>query len=270
MTLERWIHRVNRPVRPLRLLGVALAILTMSDLTRRWMQSAVQRQSFGWNRLDEEAQQQQNVLETLAAMTQLKTKDVERLKLAIQGDAQSRKTLFEEGLTLQEEKRLLEKQLEIMTTAFRLDPVTHRLVLLRAEQAVESYRVEYLPPKGFGVNPRSLRVVQRVTSKERFAHPERGELKEANGKLEWTPPQVGTSIRANALGEYVTFTDSGLILHGPPTKPEEHGAFPHYCLGLDLATARQLYRKSFIGTKIIIDKELLAAATASSSETSSK
>lgn len=145
-----------------------------------------------------------------------------------------------------------------MATYFRLDPVTKRLVLFRGDQALESYPVNDTPPVVWGGETRPLKVVQRVTSKERFANPERGKLQEVNGKLEWTPPQVGTSVRANALGEYVTFTDGPLILHGPPLKPEEHAAYPHVCLGLSLPAARQLYRKSFIGTKIVIEKEIPA------------
>ncbi len=266
-----WINRANRPVKSWAVLATAAALLGGTDFARRWMASEAAHQRAHMVNVDRQAQHEQDGLDSLESLVDLRRKEVERMKLAIQGDAQSRKALFEEGLTLQEEKRLLEKQLEIMVTAFRVDVQTKRLVLLKGEQAVESYPAQYLPPLGFGATlPRPLRSMARVTSKERFAHPERGEVKDVNGKLEWIPPQVGTSVRANALGEYVTFTDSGLILHGPPAKPEEHAAFPHYCLGLDLATARQLYRKSFIGTRILIDKDLVAAAqTASAASLSS-
>jgi hypothetical protein len=62
---------------------------------------------------------------------------------------------------------------------------------------------------------------------------------------------VGTSVRSNALGEYVLFTNSKLVLHGPPRNAADHEAFPHLCLGLSLDAARNLYRHSFIGTKIL-------------------
>ena len=90
----------------------------------------------------------------------------------------------------------------------------------------------------------------RIVSKERFAHPERAKLEESGGSLEWSPPQVGTSVRANALGEHVMFTSGPLILHGPPRKKAEHDSFPHLCLGLSARAAQKLYAQSFIGTKI--------------------
>ena len=92
----------------------------------------------------------------------------------------------------------------------------------------------------------------RIVSKERFAHPERAKSEMVNGQLQYTPPQVDTSVRSNALGEYVMFTNSRLILHGPPLNSDDHEKFSHICLGLDLDAARKLYNSSFIGTKIIL------------------
>ena len=78
-----------------------------------------------------------------------------------------------------------------------------------------------------------------------------------NGQLQWTPPQVGTSVRARALGEFVMFTNSKLILHGPPISEEDHARFPHICLGLDRETARKLYHSSFIGTRIQLSHSVI-------------
>ncbi len=94
----------------------------------------------------------------------------------------------------------------------------------------------------------------RITSKERFAHPERGKAEEKDGVLTWTPPQVGESARSNALGEFVLFTNSGIIIHGPFKKEPEHAAYPHVCLGLSREDAARLYRGSFIGNRVYFQK----------------
>jgi hypothetical protein len=186
------------------------------------------------------------------ALADLKTQDVNQFKAGMSNLAQSKKTLFEAGLSSQEERRLLEKQLEIMTTYMTINTQIARIFLWRGDQALESYLIDYVPLKAFGGISPAVPRVARVTSKERFAHPERGKSEVVNGKLQWQPPQVGTSVRSNALGEYVLFTNSRLILHGPPKNPEAHEAFPHLCLGLPLEAARNLYRHSFIGTKLVL------------------
>ena len=115
---------------------------------------------------------------------------------------------------------------------------------------MQGHLISYIPLRSFGGAPGTLPATVRIISKERFAHPERGKSEEVNGTLQWVPPQVGTSVRSNALGEFVIFTNSALILHGPPLDAETHEKFPHICLGLDQEAARRLYRGSFIGTKI--------------------
>jgi len=156
---------------------------------------------------------------------------------------------------LQEEKRLLEKQWEIMITYLMVDGVSQRIKLMRGTQVIESYDIIFGIPQVFGDELKPSPNVVRMTSKERFAHPERGKSEKIGDQLVWNPPQVGTSVRSNSLGEYVMFTNSDLILHGPPLKKEDHQAFPHTCLGLPLSTAKTLYQKTFIGTKISISGE---------------
>ncbi len=192
--------------------------------------------------------------EHMDSLDMLKTMDLNQLKAGIGGHAQSEKSLFESGLSLQEERRLLEKQLEIMTTTLLINPALQRIFLMRGDQPLQSYLISHIPLKSYGGAPTSLPAVVRVVSKERFAHPERGKSEEVNGTLQWTPPQVGTSVRSNALGEFVVFTNSALILHGPPLNEEDHAKFPHICLGLDREAARKLYRGSFIGTRIILSR----------------
>ena len=103
-----------------------------------------------------------------------------------------------------------------------------------------------------GGEKRALPAGAVIISKERFASTERPRFEQAGGQLQWDPPQVGTSVRANALGEFVLFTKEGLVLHGPPLKKAEHEAYPHLCLSLPLAAARRLYAQSFVGTKILL------------------
>jgi len=180
----------------------------------------------------------------------IKHSDTDQFKMGFSGTAKSQKDLFESGLSLQEERRLLDKQLEIMTTTLSINPTLQRVFLLREGQPLQSYLIHYFPLRAFaGVTP-ALPNAVRIISKERFAHPERGKAELVNGQLQWTPPQVGTSVRARALGEHVMFTNSKLILHGPPISEEDHARFPHICLGLDEETATKLYRSSFIGTRI--------------------
>jgi hypothetical protein len=180
-------------------------------------------------------------------------RDVAKFKDELGKLTQSRRSLYEGGLQLQEEKRLLDKQLEVMTTYLLVDEEEHKISLMRGEQALETYPFSPIDPRAEGGEVRMLPPLTTIVSKERFAHPERGKSEQGpDGQLQWEPPQVGTSVRANALGEYVLFTKGPLILHGPPKKEEEHGAFPHWCLGLSLKVARRLYQQTFIGTKILV------------------
>jgi hypothetical protein len=200
--------------------------------------------------------------EHVASLETLKTMDLEQLKAGISGHAQSEKSLFESGLSLQEERRLLEKQLEIMTTTLLINPALQRVFLMRAEQVLQSYLISYIPLRAFGSASVTLPSTVRIVSKERFAHPERGKSEEVNGTLQWVPPQVGSSVRSNALGEFVIFTNSGLILHGPPLNEEDHERFPHICLGLDREAARKLYRATYIGTRINLSQITIEPTTA--------
>lgn len=191
-------------------------------------------------------------LEQALSLRDLKQQDLDRFKAGLPGAAQSRRALYEAGLALQEEKRLLEKQWEIVSTYLLVDEAERKIHVMRGDQSLESYPLLYDGPTILGNETRPLPVVTAIVSKERFAHPERGKSEEIDGKLEWTPPQVGTSVRANALGEYVIFTRSPLILHGPPKHEAEHRLFPHICLGLSLRAAKNLYKESYIGTNIYI------------------
>lgn len=191
-------------------------------------------------------------LDQSRALRDLKRKDLEGFKAGLPGAAHSRRAVYEAGLGLQEEKRLLEKQWEILSTYVLVDATERKVHLMRGDQSLESFPMLYEGPTLLGDDTRSIPAVTEVVSKERFAHPERGKSETVNGKLEWTPPQVGTSVRANALGEYVIFTRGPLILHGPPANEQDHRKFPHLCVGLSLHAAAALFKDTFIGTRIFI------------------
>jgi hypothetical protein len=186
------------------------------------------------------------------ALRDLVTRDLNRAKQNAASLSRSRRALFEGGLALNEEKRLLEKQWEIMTTYLLVDLKNDRVQVMRGEQAYETWPLEGSRPRASGGDTHSIPKLATIVTKERFASPERGKSELTGGRLDWEPPQVGTSLRASALGENVLFTKEGLVLHGPPLKQSEHDAYPHLCLTLPAATARRLYARSFVGTRVMI------------------
>ena len=233
---------------------IAAALVTLGGLsaTARWLHGERAIETAFQRGLAHTIEQAASAREHMSSLQTLKMMDLEQLKVGLGGHAKSEKSLFESGLSLQEERRLLEKQLEIMTTSLLVNPALQRVFLMRAEQPLQAYLISYIPLRSFGGAAVSLPATVRIISKERFAYPERGKSEQVNGSLQWVPPQVGTSVRSNALGEFVIFTNSALILHGPPVNAEDHEKFPHVCLGLDQEAARKLYRGSFIGTKIAL------------------
>ena len=186
------------------------------------------------------------------ALRDLVARDLAATKKNAASLSVSRRALFEGGLALSEEKRLLEKQWEIMTTYLLVDAAADRVQVMRGEQAFETWPLSLARPRAVGGDKKPLPRIATIVSKERYAHTERGKSEVADGRLEWDPPQVGTSARARALGENVLFTAEGLIIHGPPLDKAEHEAYPHLCLTLPAATARRLYERSFIGTRVML------------------
>jgi hypothetical protein len=186
------------------------------------------------------------------ALSDLVAKDFARAKVSAASLTRSRKALYEGGLALSEEKRLLEKQLEIMSLWIRLDPDADKLHLVRGDQTAESLSLAGARPRVVGGETRPMPKSATILTKERFASTERPKSEQVGGQLQWEPPQVGTSVRASALGEFVLFTKEGLVIHGPPLKAAEHEAYPHLCLSLPRAVAARLYSQSFVGTKILL------------------
>jgi hypothetical protein len=252
MDWQAYLDKLLAPARPLAVIGSGLAILAGLYTIPSWLDKKIAEDHLFGRELRRILEQTSAAREHMGSLEALKTTDLEQLKAGISGNALTQKSLFESGLSLQEERRLLEKQLEIMTTSLLVNPALQRIFLMRAEQPLQSYLISYIPVRSFGGAPTTLPPNLRVISKERFAHPERGKSEEVNGTLQWVPPQVGTSVRSKALGEFVMFTNSALIIHGPPLSEEDHEKYPHICLGIDQDAARKLYRASFIGTHIVL------------------
>ncbi|HVA66264.1 MAG TPA: L,D-transpeptidase [Elusimicrobiota bacterium] len=206
----------------------------------------------------------QDALADVESLRDLKKDELSRAKRVILSLTRSRQALYESGLELQEEDRILQKQWDMLSTYLQVDLGSGRISVMRSGQALESYPVRDSPPRAFGGEDKPLPRIVRIVSKERYAAPARGKSEEVNGHLEWQPPEVGTSARASALGEFVMFTDSPLILHGPPKSTAAHAAYPHDCLGLSWPVARRLYRGSFIGEKIWIAGQPKPAPAAAS------
>lgn len=186
------------------------------------------------------------------ALNDLVSRDFARAKVSAATLSRSRKALFEGGLALSEEKRLLEKQLEIMSLWIKVDEENDKVHLVRGDQIAESLLLAGARPRAVGGETRPLPKTATILTRERFASTERPKSDQVGGQLQWEPPQVGTSVRASALGEFVLFTKEGLVLHGPPLKAAEHEAFPHLCLVLPRAVAARLYAQTFVGTKILL------------------
>jgi hypothetical protein len=186
------------------------------------------------------------------ALRDFVSKDFARAKASAASLSLSRRALFEGGLAASEEKRLLEKQWEIMSLQIRLDEAVDKVHLIHGEQISESLALAGAKARVIGGETRPLPASAAINSKERFASPERPKSEQIGAQLQWEPPQVGASVRASALGEFVLFTKEGLIIHGPPLKKAEHEAFAHLCVSLPLPAARRLYQQSFVGTRILL------------------
>ncbi|HNW43527.1 MAG TPA: hypothetical protein PKI19_03425 [Elusimicrobiales bacterium] len=194
-------------------------------------------------------------LEELRVLRDLKLNDAANYKTALKELARSKRAVYDTGASLQEEKRLLEKQLEIMTTYLEIKEETGKISLMRGDHSLNDYPFSYAPLKIFGADAGAMPGTARIISKERYAQPQRGKVEEVNGKISWEPPQTGTDPRSGALGQFVLFTDGPLILHGPAPKKALHDAFPHACAGVTAYTAQKLFDNTFIGTKILYTRK---------------
>lgn len=252
-SLERRLRALDRRVEPSRLLLTGAAVLAALWLTGRWVSARAESSAAEIAALSAAREELELDLGERQALHDLITRDFERAKQSAASLTRSRKALFEGGLALSEEKRLLEKQYEIMSLWLRLDPEADKIHLVRGDQIAESLPLAGARPRAVDGETRALPRSATILTRERFASPERPKSEQVGGQLQWEPPQVGSSVRANALGEYVLFTREGLVIHGPPLKQAEHEAYPHLCLSLPLSVARRLYTQSFVGTRLLLE-----------------
>ncbi|MBI4376854.1 MAG: L,D-transpeptidase [Elusimicrobia bacterium] len=263
--IDHWLKKGVDNAHPVLVISLAVLVLLALNIARVALRARAWQGEAAVKALSAMVEESAQGLAVNQSLRDLKAKDLSRFKVNLSTLTSSRREIYEGGLQLQSERRILEKQWEIMSTFLLIDEEIGKVHLMRMEQSLESYRLGYVPVQVFGIEPRPLPVAAVIISKERFAHPERPKSEEVDGQLEWEPPQVGNSARANALGEFVMFTRGPLIIHGPPRSPEEHEAFPHYCLGLDIKTARRLYNNSYIGTRVLIRRPGIAPPSTSQS-----
>jgi hypothetical protein len=252
LDLDKWVTRGAKKAHPVAVCAAGVLVLVAMNMGRQRLREQVVERRAALALLSPRLESTADALAEASSYRDMKLKDLERFRAELSKLADSRRALFEGGLQLQEERRLLEKQWEIVSTYLLVDQDNKRVSLMRGDQALESYPFTYDPPESFGGEARPVPKEAVIISKERFAHPERPKSEEVAGQLQWEPPQVGTSVRANALGEFVVFTRGPLILHGPQKKEDEHKAFAHVCLGLSKVTAQKLYQNTFIGTRVVI------------------
>jgi hypothetical protein len=256
--LDKTVQTASKKASPVYVCAAGVLILVGMNAARERLRDRAQAAAAELSSVRERLEPSSEALSEAASMRDLKRKDLERFRGELAKLTNARRELFEAGLGMQEERRLLEKQWEIVSTYLLVDTDARKIHLMRGEQSLESWPIADAPAEALGGETRSLPKESIIISKERFAHPERAKSEEVAGQLQWEPPQVGTSVRANALGEYVMFTRGPLVLHGPPKKDAEHKAFAHFCLGLSLASARKLYNSAYIGTKIVIKPQTIS------------
>jgi hypothetical protein len=253
--LEAWLRRADRRAGAPALLLAGAAVLFAGWSLQSWLAARTELAASSREAAAAAVADLELELAERGALRDLVAADLERARENASSLTRSRRALFEGGLRVSEETRLLQKQWEIMSTWLRLDEEGDRVHVMNGDQSAMSVAVDGARPRAVGGESRALPARGTITSKERFAHPERPVADSSQGLLNWEPPQVGTSVRANALGEYVLFTREGVIVHGPPKKEAEHEAYPHLCLSLPAPAARRLYASSFIGTRIILRPE---------------
>ena len=251
-TLEHRLRSLDRRVSAPGLVLAGAAVLAGLWLLSRWVSERATAAADERSALTVAREDLELDLSERQALSDLVSRDFARAKVSAATLTKSRKALFEGGLALSAEKRLLEKQLDIMSLWIRLDEEADKIHLMRGDQIAETLALAGATPRVVGGETRPLTKSATIVSKERFASTERPKSDQVGGQLQWEPPQVGTSVRASALGEFVLFTKEGLVVHGPPLKEAEHEAYPHLCLSLPTAVARRLYTQSFIGTKILL------------------
>ncbi|MBI4051863.1 MAG: hypothetical protein HY400_05095 [Elusimicrobia bacterium] len=245
----------QHPIRLLHGLGVGLGLFSLLTFGHSLLQKHRLELEKELRRTLFTLEETDMALQTAEYINRLKERDIQKIKTALVTQAKTQKKFHEEKFILTEEKRQLEKQWDLLITYLMLEatesqPEANKLHIMKGDQATKSFRVA--PLVCWGDPALKIPKLSTVTSKERFAHPERGRVEFKDGQLHWIPPQIGPALRSLALGENVIFTNGPLILHGPAKDSQQHEAYPHCCLPMTAATATQVYGTVYIGTRILI------------------
>ncbi|MEQ1920581.1 MAG: hypothetical protein ABL955_15440, partial [Elusimicrobiota bacterium] len=148
--LEARLRALDRRVGALGLAAAGAAVLASLWLLGRWVSAhaaiaADERVALSVAREDLELD-----LAERQALSDLVSRDFARAKVSAATLSRSRKALFEGGLALSEEKRLLDKQLEIMSLWIRLDEEADKIHLVRGDQIAESLLLAGARPRTVG------------------------------------------------------------------------------------------------------------------------
>src|ERR1051326_4566844 len=109
MDWEKIQERLLRPAHPAVVVLAGVAILAGLYTAPRWLEATTGEERLFQQTMSHVLDQAASAREHFVSLDTLKTMDLEQLKAGISGHAQSEKSLFESGLSLQEERRLLEK-----------------------------------------------------------------------------------------------------------------------------------------------------------------
>jgi hypothetical protein len=251
----------DRRLDGLELVGLGLAalcvLLALHAAFSKWRENLTAE----LRRLAPHLERVSGALETADSLYTLRARDVRSTKKAMTGLARKQKTYYEERLALAEERRLLEKQLELLETRFVA--ADGKLKAVRAERVSQEFGLAGQATCWAEEGAPSVVVPAsaQVTAKEFYAHPERGKVEMKDGTLIWTPPQVGTVSRQEGLGQYVLFTNTSLVVHLPPRDKVAHESYAHCCLPLDKKTAKSAYDAVFIGARLALQAEPATGAS---------
>src|SRR4051812_44638658 len=107
-------NRLYEIASPFAVAAVGVAILLCGYGTYSRIRQRTAALQSGLKNLEQTQLQGAQALNHFQSLADLKAQDVDQFKSGMSSQAQLKKALYESGLSLQEEKRLLEKQWEIM------------------------------------------------------------------------------------------------------------------------------------------------------------
>lgn len=187
--LDDVVQKISKRSHPAAVFTAGVLVLAVMNVARvRLREKTLERQK-ELSALAEVTEDSVDSLNDAASLREMKLRDLERFKTELAKLTKSRRALYEGGLQLQEELRVLEKQWEVVSTYLLVDEGDKKIHLMRGDQSLESYPVAYSPPEAFGDQTKALPTVSTIISKERFAHPERGKSEQVDGQLQWEPPR---------------------------------------------------------------------------------